>query len=78
MNALLTDLYQLTMWQAYLSEGMVDDLKDMYAEAPNHRSAEQGGLMYGFYISNNVGITLARVSDDLPVRVLRVIVKGAQ
>jgi len=45
--------------QAYLSEGMVDDLKDMYAEAPNHRSAEQGGMMYGFYISNNVGITLA-------------------
>lgn len=45
--------------QSYLSAGMVDDLKEMYAEPPNKRSAEQGGMMYGFYISNNVGITLA-------------------
>ncbi|MBA3699024.1 MAG: stage II sporulation protein M [Planctomycetes bacterium] len=45
--------------QAYLSEGMVDDLKEMYADPPNKRSVEQGGMMYGFYISNNVGITLA-------------------
>lgn len=45
--------------QTYLSEGMVDDLKEMYAEAPNRRSGEDGAVMYGFYISNNVGITLA-------------------
>jgi uncharacterized membrane protein SpoIIM required for sporulation/uncharacterized RDD family membrane protein YckC len=45
--------------QGYLGEGMVDDLKDMYAEPPNRRSAGDGAAMYGFYISNNVGITLA-------------------
>lgn len=45
--------------QSYLSEGMVDDLKEMYAEPPNRRTAEQGGVMYGFYVNNNVGITLA-------------------
>lgn len=45
--------------QDYLSEGMVDDLKEMYNEPPNRRSVDQGGVMYGFYINNNVGITLA-------------------
>jgi uncharacterized membrane protein SpoIIM required for sporulation/uncharacterized RDD family membrane protein YckC len=45
--------------QNYLSESMVDDLKEMYAEPPNRRSGEDGAAMYGFYISNNVGITLA-------------------
>ena len=44
---------------AYLGAGMSDDLREMYAEPPNRREADEGAVMYGFYISNNVGITLS-------------------
>ncbi len=44
---------------SYIGEGMSDDLREMYAEPPNRREAEDGAAMYGFYITNNVGITLA-------------------
>ncbi len=44
---------------AYMGEDMADNLRDMYAEPPNSRKLEDGTAMYGFYISNNVGITLA-------------------
>jgi uncharacterized membrane protein SpoIIM required for sporulation/uncharacterized RDD family membrane protein YckC len=43
----------------YFGQGMADDLREMYAEPPNRRAVDQGALMYGFYISNNVGITLS-------------------
>ena len=44
---------------AYIGAGMSDDLREMYAEPPNRREADEGAVMYGFYISNNVGITLS-------------------
>ncbi len=42
-----------------LGSEVVDDMREMYAKAPEGREAAQGGLMAGFYIHNNVGIALA-------------------
>lgn len=43
----------------FVGEDGLADLRDMYAEAPRDRSADDGALMGGFYIFNNVGIALA-------------------
>jgi uncharacterized RDD family membrane protein YckC/uncharacterized membrane protein SpoIIM required for sporulation len=45
--------------EAVLGAGFVDRLHDMYLTAPQDRSADEAVAMHGFYISNNVGITLA-------------------
>ena len=44
---------------AYLGTDMADNLREMYAEPPNHRAVGEGAVAYGFYVSNNVGITLS-------------------
>lgn len=44
---------------AFIGQETADSMREMYAEPPNRRSADEGGAMYGFYIHNNVGIALA-------------------
>lgn len=43
----------------YLGQDLVDDMREMYADASHGREADAAGAMSGFYIHNNVGIALA-------------------
>lgn len=55
----LWGLAQPEQASAMLGSDVVDDMREMYATAPEHRELDQGGLMAGFYVHNNVGIALA-------------------
>lgn len=44
---------------AYVGQDQIDDMREMYAEAPRGRTADEAGAMSGFYVNNNVGIALA-------------------
>ena len=48
-----------TVAESVLGTGYLDGLRDMYAAAPDKRSAAEAASMHGFYILNNVGISLA-------------------
>jgi uncharacterized membrane protein SpoIIM required for sporulation/uncharacterized RDD family membrane protein YckC len=44
---------------AVMGHGFFDSLRDMYADPPSRRSADEAAVMHGFYVHHNVGIALA-------------------
>ena len=48
-----------------LGQDMIDQMRDMYADHPSGRSAEDAAAMQGFYINNNVGIALMCFSSGV-------------
>jgi uncharacterized membrane protein SpoIIM required for sporulation len=42
-----------------LGADVVDAMREMYADSPDHRQADEAVSMAGFYVHNNVGIALA-------------------
>ncbi|MFM2090643.1 MAG: hypothetical protein RLZZ127_1132 [Planctomycetota bacterium] len=45
--------------EAWIGTDLADSFREMYADAPRDRTADQAAAATGFYINNNVGISLA-------------------